>query len=79
MLPAHWWKPLALDSYRRMPIPPVKFQQHIQNKMAKIEQETCVLTRFNKIAIPNNKFQMANGQGSHWIYGEVLLGGLICT
>ena len=24
------------------------------------------LTRFNKIAIPNIKFQMANGQGSHW-------------
>ena len=24
------------------------------------------LTRFNKIAIPNNKFQMASGQGSHW-------------
>ena len=23
------------------------------------------LTRFNKIAIPNNKFQMASGQGSH--------------
>ena len=23
--------------------------------------------RFNKIAIPNNKFQMASGQGSHWL------------
>ena len=22
---------------------------------------------FNKIAIPNNKFQMASGQGSHWL------------
>ena len=26
-----------------------------------------VLTRFNKIAISNNKFQMARGQGSHWL------------
>ena len=26
----------------------------------------CV-TRFNKIAISNNKFQMASGQGSHWL------------
>ena len=25
------------------------------------------LTRFNKIAIPNNKFQMSSGQGSHWL------------
>ena len=25
-----------------------------------------VLTRFNKIAISNNKFQMASEQGSHW-------------
>ena len=25
------------------------------------------LTRFNKIVIPNNKFQMASGQGSHWL------------
>ena len=24
------------------------------------------LTGFDKIAISNNKFQMANGQGSHW-------------
>ena len=26
-----------------------------------------VLTRFNKIAISNNKFQMASEQGSHWL------------
>ena len=26
-----------------------------------------LLTRFNKIAIPNYKFQMAGGQGSHWL------------
>ena len=25
------------------------------------------LTRFNKVAIPNNKFLMASGQGSHWL------------
>ena len=25
------------------------------------------LTRFNKIAIPNNKFKMASGQGTHWL------------
>ena len=25
------------------------------------------LTRFNKIAIPNNKFQMASGQKIHWL------------
>ena len=25
------------------------------------------LTRLNKIAIPNNKFQMASGQRSHWL------------
>ena len=29
--------------------------------------ETGSVTRFNKIAIPNNKFQMASGQGSHWL------------
>ena len=28
---------------------------------------TLSLTRFNKIAIPNNKAQMASGQGSHWL------------
>ena len=25
------------------------------------------LTRFNKVATPNNKFLMASGQGSHWL------------
>ena len=26
-----------------------------------------LLTRFSKIAIQNNKFQMTSGQGSHWL------------
>ena len=25
------------------------------------------ITRFNKVAIPNSKLQMASGQGSHWL------------
>ena len=36
--------------------------RHIQQFMV-----DHVLTRFPKIAIPNNNFQMANGQGSHWL------------
>ena len=38
--PADRRKTLALDSYRRTPIPPVRFRRHIQNKMAELEQET---------------------------------------
>ena len=35
---------------------------HLPNTKSELD-----LTRFNKIAIPKNKFQMASGQGSHWL------------
>ena len=40
--------------------------------------ETAV-TRFNKIAIPNNKFQMASGQGSHWLIESPKLLSSMCS
>ena len=36
-------------------------------------------TRFNKIAIPNNKFQMASGQGSHWLIESPTLFSSTCS
>ena len=37
------------------------------------------LTRFKKIAIPNNKFQMASGQGSHWLIGSPTIFSCMCS
>ena len=37
------------------------------------------LTRFNKIAISNNKFQMASGQGSHWLIESPTIFSSMCT
>ena len=37
---------------------------HLFQHLLKFIEE---MFRFNKIAIPNNKFQMASGQGSHWL------------
>ena len=37
------------------------------------------LTRFNKIAIPNNKFQMASGQGSHWLIENPTIFSSMCS
>ena len=37
------------------------------------------LTRFNKIAIPNNKFQMASGQGSHWLIDSPTIFSSMCS
>ena len=37
------------------------------------------LTRFNKIAIPNNKFQMASGQGSHWLIESPTIFSSMCS
>ena len=31
------------------------------------DYDKIYLVGFNKIAIPNNNFQMASGQGSHWL------------
>ena len=37
------------------------------------------LARFNKIAIPNNKFQMASGQGSHWLIESPTIFSSMCS
>ena len=37
------------------------------------------LYRFNKIAIPNNKFQMASGQGSHWLIESPTIFSSMCS
>ena len=37
------------------------------------------LTRFNKIAIPNNKFQMVSGQGSHWLIDGPTMFSSMCS
>ena len=37
------------------------------------------LIRFNKIAIPNNKFQMASGQGSHWLIKSPTILSSMCS
>ena len=37
------------------------------------------LTRFNKIAIPNNKFQMASGQGSHLLIESPTIFSSMCS
>ena len=37
------------------------------------------LTRFNKIAIPNNKFQMASGQGSLWLIESPTIFSSMCS
>ena len=36
-------------------------------------------TRFNKIAIPNNKFQMASRQGSHWLIESLNIFSHLCV
>ena len=35
--------------------------------------------RFNKIAISNNKFQMASGQGSHWLIESPTIFSSMCS
>ena len=35
--------------------------------------------RFNKIAIPNSKFQMASGQGSHWLIESPIIFSSLCS
>ena len=37
------------------------------------------LTRFNKIVIQNNKFQMASGQGSHWLIESPTISSSMCS
>ena len=34
---------------------------------------------FNKSAIPNNKFQMASGQGSHWLIESPTIFSSMCS
>ena len=38
-----------------------------------------ILTRFNKTAIPNNKFQMVSGQGSHWLFKSPTIFSSMCS
>ena len=42
-------------------------------------QRVIDLTRFNKIAISNNKFQMASGQGSHWLIESPTIFSSMCS
>ena len=37
------------------------------------------LNRFNKIATPNNKFQMTSGQGSHWLIENPTIFSAMCS
>jgi len=37
------------------------------------------MDKFNKIAIPNNKFQMASGQGSHWLIESPTIFSSMCS
>ena len=37
------------------------------------------LTRFKKTAIPNNKFQMASGQGSLWLIESPTIVSSMCS
>ena len=37
------------------------------------------MSRFNKIAVPNNKFQMASGQGSHWLIESPTIFSSMCS
>ena len=39
--------------------------------------EVCCM--FNKIAISNNKFQMASGQGSHWLIESPTIFSSMCS
>ena len=47
------------------PVAQLTLPSHIVLKSCKIHWRN--LTRFDKIAIQNYKFQMASGQGSHWL------------
>ena len=38
-----------------------------KNWLDNLQEWIYILTRFNKITIPNNKFQMTSGQGSRWL------------
>ena len=42
-------------------------------------QAVVVNSRFNKIAISNNKFQMASGQGSHWLIESPTIFSSMCS
>ena len=37
------------------------------------------ITTFNKIAISNNKFQMASGQGSQWLIESPTIFSSMCS
>ena len=51
---------------------------HLQNRTV-LQCLTRFLTRFNKIAISNNKFQMASGQGSHWLIESPTIFSSMCS
>ena len=40
---------------------------------------TFKLSTFNKVAIPNNKFLMASGQGSHWLIESPTIFSSMCS
>ena len=42
-------------------------------------QDDLDLTRFYKIAISNNKFQMTSGQGSHWLIESPTIFSSMCS
>ena len=45
----------------------------------RLNQDTKLKDRLNKIAIPNNKFQMASGQGSYWLIESPTIFSSMCS
>ena len=52
---------------------------NITEKVIAILAEVLKMGVFNKIAIPNNKFQMASGQGSHWLIQSPTIFSSMCS
>ena len=61
-----------------MKLTPV-LQSHEIERAHRIGRPKTDLTRFNKIAISNNKFQMASGQGSHWLIESPTIFSSMCS
>ena len=63
----------------RLDIRKHSFSQRKINEINKLSTDCITASRFNKIAIPNNKFQMASGQGSHWLIESPTIFSSMCS
>ena len=54
-------------------------QEHASYNIIQIKGTPGKTARFNKVAIPNNKFLMASGQGSHWLIESPTIFSSICS